>query len=132
LQVFFTFEVSYIISISALKASTLFFYLRVFRLVNQTFTTALWFTQALNIIVYVAFAVTKLNRCKPFSYSWDGWDGRHSGRFINLRPLLIMHAALNLAMNLWMLALPMIQVLWLNLRKRQKLEVLFMFGLGVL
>ncbi|EFQ32528.1 CFEM domain-containing protein, partial [Colletotrichum graminicola M1.001] len=132
MQVFFAFEVLYITSISALKASILFFYHRIFGLVNQTFTTVLWFTQALNIIICVSFAVTKLNQCKPFSYSWEGWDGRHSGRCITLRPLLILHAALNLAMNLWMLALPMTQVLWLNLRKRQKLEVLFMFGLGVL
>ncbi|KAK2024718.1 CFEM domain-containing protein [Colletotrichum zoysiae] len=132
MQVLFAFEILYIISVSALKASILFFYLRVFQLVNQTFSIVLWSTQILNIMTCVAFILAKLNQCKPFSYSWEGWDGRHLGRCINLRALLIMHAALNLAINLWILALPMTHVLWLNLRRRQKLEVLLMFRLGVL
>ncbi|KAK1966156.1 CFEM domain-containing protein [Colletotrichum sublineola] len=130
--VFFAFEVLYVISIAALKASILFFYLRVFKLVNPTFTTVLWLTQALNLISCVAFTVAKLNQCKPFSYSWEGWDGRHSGRCIDLHALLISHAAVNLAMNLWILSLPLTQVFWLNMRKREKLGVLSMFGLGVL
>ncbi|OHW95681.1 hypothetical protein CSPAE12_05653, partial [Colletotrichum incanum] len=131
MQVFFAFEVLYTISIGALKASIIFFYLRVFRLVNPTFTTVLWCTQAANFANCIAFTVAKLNQCKPFSYSWEGWDGRHLGRCVNLHAMLISHAALNVAMNVWMLVLPMTQVLWLNLRKRQKLEVLSMFGLGI-
>ncbi|KZL77936.1 CFEM domain-containing protein, partial [Colletotrichum tofieldiae] len=129
--VFFAFEVLYTISIGALKASILFFYLHIFRLVNPAFTTVLWCTQASNFANCVAFTVAKLNQCKPFSYSWEGWDGRHLGRCVNLHAMLISHAALNVAMNVWMLALPMTQVLWLNLRKRQKVEVLSMFGLGI-
>ncbi|TEA19409.1 Satratoxin biosynthesis SC1 cluster protein 4 [Colletotrichum sidae] len=131
MQVFFAFEILYTLSIGALKAAILFFYLRVFSMVNNIFTAVLWSTQAFNIVSCLAFTIANLNQCKPFSFSWEGWDGRHPGRCINLVAMLISHAAVNIALDVWMLALPVTQVLWLNMRKRQKFEILSMFGLGI-
>lgn len=119
-------------SIGTLKASILFFYLRVFNLVSPTFTAVLWCTQAFNMLNCIAFTIANLNQCKPFWYAWEGWDGRHPGYCVNLVAMLVSHAAINIALDVWMLALPVTQVLWLNLRKRQKLEILTMFGLGVM
>ncbi|TQN66016.1 Satratoxin biosynthesis SC1 cluster protein 4 [Colletotrichum shisoi] len=131
MQFFYAFEILYNLSIATLKASILFFYLGVFNLVSPTFTRVLWCTQVLNIVNCVVFTTVKLNQCKPFSYSWEGWDGRHMGRCVNLNAILISHAAINVAMNFWLLVLPVTQTLWLNWRARQKIEVLSMFGLGV-
>ncbi|OLN81270.1 hypothetical protein CCHL11_07313 [Colletotrichum chlorophyti] len=130
-QVFFAFEVIYSLSISALKASILFFYLRVFSMLNRTFTVVLWCTHVFNLLFCVSFAVAMLNQCKPFSYVWESWDGRHQGRCIDIWALFISHAAINIALDIWLLLLPVTQILWLNLRKRQKAEILFMFGLGL-
>ncbi|CCF43070.1 CFEM domain-containing protein [Colletotrichum higginsianum] len=132
MQFFYAFEILYNLSIATLKASILFFYLRVFNLVSPTFTRVLWCTQVSNLVNCVVFTTVKLNQCKPFSYSWEGWDGRHMGRCVNLNAILISHAAINVAMNVWLLVLPVTQTLWLNWRTRQKMEVMFMFGLGVL
>ncbi|KAF9881631.1 CFEM domain-containing protein [Colletotrichum karsti] len=132
MRVFFAFEIIYTVSIGILKASILFFYLRVFNLVSPTFTIILWCTQVFNALNCIAFTIANLNQCKPFWYAWEGWDGRHPGYCVNLIAMLVSHAAINIAMDVWMLALPVTQVLWLNLRKRQKLEILSMFGLGVI
>ncbi|KZL79864.1 cfem domain-containing protein [Colletotrichum incanum] len=131
MQVFFAFEVIYTLSISALKASILFFYIRVFSMISSTFTLVLWTTQAFNLAFCVAFTVANLAQCRPFSNAWEAWDGNHPGYCINVYALFISHAAINIALDVWLLVLPVTQVLWLNLRKRQKAEIMFMFGLGV-
>ncbi|KAK1460581.1 CFEM domain-containing protein [Colletotrichum cuscutae] len=130
-QVFFAFEVIYTLSISALKASILFFYIRVFSMVSRTFSLVLWLTQTFNFLFCLAFTVANLNQCRPFSNAWEGWDGRHPGYCINVYAMFIAHAAINIALDVWMLGLPVTQVLWLNLRKRQKVEIVVMFSLGV-
>ncbi|KXH36872.1 CFEM domain-containing protein [Colletotrichum simmondsii] len=129
--VFFAFEVIYTLSISALKASILFFYIRVFSMVSRTFSLVLWLTQTFNFLFCLAFTVANLNQCRPFSNAWQGWDGRHPGYCINVYAMFIAHAAVNIALDVWMLGLPVTQVLWLNLRKRQKVEIVVMFSLGV-
>ncbi|KAK1712959.1 hypothetical protein CaCOL14_007426 [Colletotrichum acutatum] len=131
MQVFFAFEVIYTLSISALKASILFFYIRVFSMVSRTFSLVLWLTQSFNFLFCLAFTVANLNQCRPFSNAWEGWDGRHPGYCINVYAMFIAHAAINIALDVWMLGLPVTQVLWLNLRKRQKVEIVVMFSLGV-
>ncbi|KAK1844648.1 CFEM domain-containing protein [Colletotrichum chrysophilum] len=132
MRVFFAFEIIYTVSIGTLKASILFFYLRVFNLVSPTFTIILWCTQGFNILNCIAFTIANLNQCKPFWFAWEGWDGRHPGYCVNLTAMLVSHGAINIALDVWMLVLPVTQVLWLNLRKRQKLEILCMFGLGII
>ncbi|KAK0380109.1 CFEM domain-containing protein [Colletotrichum limetticola] len=131
MQVFFAFEVIYTLSISALKASILFFYIRVFSMVSRTFSLVLWLTQTFNFLFCLAFTVANLNQCRPFSNAWEAWDGRHPGYCINVYAMFIAHAAINIALDVWMLGLPVTQVLWLNLRKRQKVEIVVMFSLGV-
>ncbi|GKT47400.1 uncharacterized protein ColSpa_07581 [Colletotrichum spaethianum] len=132
MQVFFAFEVIYTLSISALKASILFFYIRVFSMVSSTFTIVLWSTQAFNLAFCIAFTIANLAQCHPFSNAWEAWDGNHPGYCINVYAMFISHAAINITFDVWLLVLPVTQVLWLNLRKRQKAEIMFMFGLGVL
>ncbi|KAJ0161957.1 hypothetical protein CTA2_5321 [Colletotrichum tanaceti] len=131
MQVFFAFEVIYTLSISTLKASILFFYIRVFSMVSSTFTIVLWATQAFNLAFCIAFTVANLNQCRPFRNAWEAWDGKHPGYCINVYAMFISHAVINIALDVWMIVLPVTQILWLNLRKRQKAEIVLMFGLGV-
>lgn len=100
-------------------------------MVSRTFSLVLWCTQAFNFLFCFAFTVANLNQCRPFSNAWEGWDGRHPGYCINVYAMFIAHAAINIALDAWMLGLPVTQVLWLNLRKRQKAEIVVMFSLGI-
>ncbi|KAK2001667.1 CFEM domain-containing protein [Colletotrichum falcatum] len=127
---FFVFEIIYTLSISTLKASFLFFYIRVFSMVSRTFTIVLWTTQAFNIAFCVAFMIANLAQCQPFSNAWEAWDGKHPGHCINIYAMFVSHAAVNIALDIWLLILPTTRVLWLNMRKREKAEIMFIFGLG--
>ncbi|KAK2010818.1 CFEM domain-containing protein [Colletotrichum eremochloae] len=130
MHVFFAYEILYTLSISTIKASFLFFYIRVFHMVSNTFTLVLWTTQAFNIAFCIAFMIANLAQCRPFSNAWKAWDGKHPGHCINVYAMFVSHAAINIALHVWVLILPTTQVLWLNMRKRQKVEIMFMFGLG--
>ncbi|KAK2060187.1 hypothetical protein LY76DRAFT_422425 [Colletotrichum caudatum] len=127
---FFAFEVIYTLSISTIKASFLFFYIRVFSMVRNTFTLVLWATQAFNIAFCVAFTIANLAQCQPFSNAWKAWDGKHPGHCINAYAMFVSHAVINIALDAWLLILPITQILGLNMRKREKAEIMFMFGLG--
>jgi hypothetical protein len=43
-----------------------------------------------------------------------------------------VHSAVNLALDIWMLILPMTQLYNLGLRRHKKIRVMSMFGMGIL
>lgn len=51
---------------------------------------------------------------------------------MNLEAFIYTHAALNIALDVWMLALPASQIWRLNLSWKKKIGVLAMFGFGIL
>ena len=59
-------------------------------------------------------------------------SGEHVGRCINIYAMAWAHAIINIALDLWMLALPASQVWGLKMPFRRKLGVMVMFGLGIL
>ncbi|WQF79417.1 Putative extracellular membrane protein, CFEM [Colletotrichum destructivum] len=128
---FFAFEILYFVTLAVIKASILFLYLRIFGAITETFRQVLWGTHIFNIAVCVTFIVVNLNQCKPLSYFWHGWDGKHPGYCINLSAMTLSHAVLNIAIDVWMLVLPATQIYKLNLQKRQKAGIMMMFGVGI-
>ncbi|KAF4813504.1 Satratoxin biosynthesis SC1 cluster protein 4 [Colletotrichum tropicale] len=128
---FFAFEIVYSVTLASIKASVLFLYLRIFGAITETFRQILWGTQIFNVAVCITFIIVNLNQCKPLSYFWYGWDGRHPGYCIDLTAMALSHAALNIALDVWMLVLPATQIYRLNLQKRQKAGIMSMFGVGI-
>lgn len=59
-------------------------------------------------------------------------SGEHVGRCINIYAMAWAHAIINIALDVWMLALPASQVWGLKMPLRRKLGVMVMFGLGIL
>lgn len=59
-------------------------------------------------------------------------SGEHVGRCINIYAMAWSHAIVNIALDLWMLALPASQVWGLKMPLRRKIGVMIMFGLGIL
>ncbi|KAF9878636.1 hypothetical protein CkaCkLH20_04128 [Colletotrichum karsti] len=131
-QTFYAFAMVYILAVASFKATMLFFYQRVFGAFNSTFTAVLWGTQVFNLLAFIAFFLATLFQCRPISFVWYGWDGHHEGACLDVHAIMLSHGAVNVALDFWMLVLPATQVLRLNLRKRQKAEILAMFGIGIL
>ncbi|KAF5502221.1 hypothetical protein CGCA056_v014148 [Colletotrichum aenigma] len=132
MKIFYAFANVYTLAIAALKATILFFYQRVFGGFSSPFTTILWCTQAFNLLTFIGFTIPTVAQCQPLSFAWEGWDGRHEGFCLNILSMIVTHAAVNIGLDVWMLVLPSTQVLRLNLRWREKAEILAMFGIGIL
>jgi len=120
----------YIFILAVIKTSILFFYLRIFP--DRIFRRFLWGTQVFNMLLGAAFLVAGLFQCTPMSYFWDGWDGEHLGYCFNFNAMGWAHAAVNIALDVWMLALPATQIYDMNIPGHKKVQILLMFGFGVL
>ncbi|KAI3395630.1 hypothetical protein diail_1068 [Diaporthe ilicicola] len=129
LQIFFVFELLYALTLGIIKISICFLFLRLFP--DKRIRRLLWGTQVFIVVLIVTYLIADLAQCQPMSYFWDMWDGDHVGRCNNLNGMAWSHAIINIALDLWMLALPASQVWGLNMPLRRKLGVMIMFGLGI-
>ncbi|EFQ30518.1 CFEM domain-containing protein [Colletotrichum graminicola] len=117
--------------IDLIKASILFSYLRIFHLPDEKIRIALWVTMAFNLSSGITFIFVALFQCRPISLAWTLWTGETTGKCINLVYISISHAAINIALDLWMLILPATQIWGMNLALRKKIAVMSMFSLGL-
>ncbi|KAH7323217.1 CFEM domain-containing protein [Stachybotrys elegans] len=122
-------EFLYFTEITLLKMSLLFFYLRIFghtRIRNLIIGT-LVFNTAFGIV----FIIVAGFQCQPVSYNWTRWHGEGQGKCLNINALAWANAAISIATDVWMLALPLSQISSLNLHWKKKVEVGAMFGVGL-
>ncbi|KAK7418742.1 hypothetical protein QQX98_003760 [Neonectria punicea] len=128
---FLVMEVIYFAEITLLKIAMLFFYLRIFP--SPRVRRLLWGTIIFNIVFGVAFVVVAaFIQCKPVSYFWQIWDDEHERRCLNQNAIAWSNAAISIALDLWMLAIPLSQIRGLYLTWRRKIGVGVMFLVGTL
>jgi len=127
---FYVAEVIYFVEVPAVKLSLLLFYLRIFptKLVRRL----LWATVAFNVVYGVAFTFLGIFQCTPISYFWTRWDTEHEGKCLNINIVVLTNAAISIALDIWMLAIPLSQLRSLNLHWKKKIGVAVMFCVGTL
>ncbi|OIW29283.1 hypothetical protein CONLIGDRAFT_413814 [Coniochaeta ligniaria NRRL 30616] len=125
---FYIMVVLYFTQITLLKMSLLFFYLRIFPSTGTR--NVLWATVAFNAVFGVVFVFVAIFQCKPISYFWEKWDGEHQGKCIEINSMGWAHAAISIALDLWMLGIPLSQLPGLNLHWKKKVGVAIMFCVG--
>ncbi|KPM42653.1 hypothetical protein AK830_g3885 [Neonectria ditissima] len=126
---FLVMEVIYFAEITLLKSAMLFLYLRIFP--SPRVRRLLWGTIVFNIAFGVAFVVVAaFVQCKPVSYFWQMWDDEHEGQCLNQNAIAWSNAAISIALDLWMLAIPLCQIGALHLSWRRKIGVGAMFVVG--
>lgn len=128
--VFFAFEAVYNLCLGMIKISICFFYMRIFQ--SPGFQRVMWGTQIFNMLTVVVFFIVGWFQCRPLSYFWQGWDGTKEGTCFDINAFAYGHAAVNIAIDVWMLILPGTQVWKLNMAFKRKLAVTLMFACGVL
>jgi hypothetical protein len=113
-----------------LKACILIFYLRIFpgNPIRQLFL----YTLAFNFVCLVVFDFITIFQCHPVSFYWTSWDGLHEGTCISINTLVWVNAAVSIALDFWILGLPLSQLRHLQLHWKRKLGVALMFGVGLL
>ncbi|KAK2009728.1 hypothetical protein LZ32DRAFT_513089, partial [Colletotrichum eremochloae] len=126
--IFYISQALYYVSLALTKASILFMFLRIFP--GDRVQLALWGTQAVNLMICLACVFAGLFQCHPLSLAWQFWSRDHPGHCTNRPKLALSHGLLNVALDVWMLILPALQIWRLNMKWRQKLGVMSMFCMG--
>jgi hypothetical protein len=127
---FYIMEVLYFLIVALLKLSLLFFFLRIFPARN--IRRIIWGTIAFDVAFGISFTVAAIVQCRPISYYWTRFDDPRNGKCIDINGLGWANAAISIALDLWMLVLPLSQVFSLKLAWRKKLSVALMFCVGTL
>jgi len=113
----------YLAEVAILKLSLLFFYLRIFP--DPGFRRLLWATVVVNCLFGLSFVLAGIFQCTPVSYAWEQvFDlSQTKGKCLNGNTLAWANAAISIALDLWMLYLPLSQVSGLNLHWKKKIGV---------
>lgn len=130
LRFFYVMEILYFLQLTLLKLALLFFFLRIFP--AKKIKTIIWATIAFNILYGLSFIIAAIVQCQPISHYWNSWDGEHKGKCISINALAWANAAISIALDIWMLALPLSQVFSLKLAWKKKVSVALMFFVGTL
>ncbi|OAQ57526.1 extracellular membrane protein, 8-cysteine region, CFEM [Pochonia chlamydosporia 170] len=126
---FYVMEILYLAEMSIIKLSLSLFYLYIFP--GTTIRRLLLATAVFNVIFGFTFVTTGIFQCTPVSRYWTQYiDSTSTGRCININLFAWIHAALNIAIDVWMIALPLSQIKRLELHWKKKIGVTFMFLIG--
>ncbi|KAH8178914.1 integral membrane protein [Sarocladium implicatum] len=117
----------YCIAGSLAKISLLIFYLRLSP--QPWFRWAVWGTMAFIGSYSIGIVFSLIFACKPISMAWDI---RVGGECIDMAVLYIVTAAANICSDLVLFCLPIPMVYNLQIPRRQKLGLLFIFLIGSL
>ncbi|KAF4982842.1 hypothetical protein FZEAL_1634 [Fusarium zealandicum] len=124
---FWLLEILYFAEVAFLKMSLIFFYLRIFLGPAQKW---LWGTVTVNAIYGVAFVCLAVFQCSPVSFFWTRWDGTGEGNCTNVNAIGWANAAISIALDIWMLAIPMWYLRNLKMHWKKKIGVAAMFTVG--
>ncbi|OAA58172.1 Extracellular membrane protein, 8-cysteine region, CFEM [Cordyceps fumosorosea ARSEF 2679] len=126
---FYAMEVIYLAEITCVKLSLSAFYLYVFP--GERARTLLWGTVVFNVASGVAFVVAGIFQCTPVSFFWKRYtDVEARGRCIDINAFGWAHAAIGIAVDVWLIAIPLSQLRKLQLHWKKKVGVTLMFLLG--
>lgn len=123
-------EVQYFITVPSTKLSLLLFFLRIFP--GETVRKLLLATVVFDILYGASFVLVALLQCKPLEYFWTNWDGEHMGSCVNVNAIGWTHAIISIVLDVWMLALPLSQLIGLHMQWKKKAGVVLMFIVGTL
>ncbi|KAK7177895.1 CFEM domain-containing protein [Paraphaeosphaeria sporulosa] len=93
---------------------------------------ALYFTQTalLKLLWGIAFVLAAILQCQPVHYFWEHWDGLHEGHCVDINAFTTTHAAISIALDFWILEIPLWQLWGLKMHWKKKLGVGLMFCVG--
>ncbi|RGP79401.1 integral membrane [Fusarium longipes] len=127
---FFIMAILYFILQTFLKLAMLFFYLRIFptRGVRRT----LWATVVFNCIYGLTFVFIAIFQCRPISHFWTKWEHaiEDTGTCMDINAVTWSSASINIALDVWILSIPLSQLKKMNLDWRKKIGVGIMFSVG--
>ncbi len=127
---FYLIMILYFTSVTLVKLCLLFFYLRIFP--SQRVRHLLCGTVVFTGMFGVTFFFLVVFQCSPVRHFWQQWDGEHEGTCLDLSTIAWANSAFSIALDFWMLAIPLAQLKNLTLEWKKKVGVGLMFFVGTL
>lgn len=127
---FYIMAIFYFGQVMLVKLCLLLFYLRIFP--GPTVRRMLWGTVVFTVVFGILFVFLAIFQCSPTRHFWEGWDGEHEGKCLDMSAIAWSNAGISIALDFWMLAIPLAQLRTLNLHWKKKIGVGLMFGVGTL
>ncbi|PTD03593.1 hypothetical protein FCULG_00000142 [Fusarium culmorum] len=129
-RLFFFLEMLYLAARVLVKSTILCFFLRIFS--NPRFCLIVKITLVFNVLIGVTFFIFVFFQTTPISLFWIGWQTKEAKRvMLGIIRLTLPHAVLVLALDIWVLILPITQLWELGLKLRKKIGVMAMFSFGI-
>lgn len=127
---FYVLAALYFLQTALLKLSFVSFYMRIFP--SKDTQRVLWITFALTAVWGIAFVITTLVQCWPVSYFWTKWDGMHKGSCADANAISWSNAAMSIALDFWIIAIPLWHLRSLEMHWKKKVGVALMLCVGTL
>jgi hypothetical protein len=128
LQYFYVMACLYFTQVMLLKLTLVFFYIRVFP--SAPVQRILWGTVVFVVLWGFTFVVVAIFQCKPISFFWTHWDGFHQGHCLDINAITASNAGISIALDLWILGIPLWQLWGLKMHWKKKVGVALMFCVG--
>ncbi|KAI1137786.1 hypothetical protein F5Y05DRAFT_62075 [Hypoxylon sp. FL0543] len=128
LRLYYFDEVIYISALALTKVSILFFYLKVFP--KRSFRICTWILIGINVTYMITYDLLLIFQCNPIYGAWTFWDGEFKGQCISINVLGWSAAAINIALDVAVIVLPLPELFRLSLSLRKRLQIIAMFAVG--
>src|SRR5690349_7083994 len=99
------------------KLAILMLYLRLFP--SKPFRRVCLATIGLCVVYIPTFVFSVVFHCTPIKFGWVGWAREVEGHCINFNAFAWAHAIINIVFDLWVILLPVPQLLKLSLGRRK-------------
>ncbi|KAB5542536.1 hypothetical protein GE09DRAFT_1135526 [Coniochaeta sp. 2T2.1] len=133
MKLLITHEVLYVAIVMLTKLSILFVYLRIFPVhAMPKLRMAIPITMGVVVAAGIAQAVAMVFQCTPVHYVWDSLRDTRGGHCININAWGWANASINVALDTWLICLPLPELFKLKLYWKKKLRVILLFIVGSL
>ncbi|KAH7179856.1 uncharacterized protein B0J16DRAFT_291429 [Fusarium flagelliforme] len=122
-------EYSYVLSLLLIKLSILWFFLRTFP--EERFQKVVKWTIVFTIISAACISVAGGCQDWPTDPTKEKWKDESKGFKVNIHALALVHAGINVVLDIWMFILPLTQLYHIGLKTRKKIGVMLIFSVGI-
>ncbi|KAK5630395.1 hypothetical protein RRF57_006110 [Xylaria bambusicola] len=130
LELLYVAEIFYFPSEMFTQLSILAFYRRVFANTSTLLQRGSIFLMVFVVLFGVANTLVIIFQCTPIEFFWTGWTGESTGKCIDINLFSWARAAIEIAVDIAIISLPLRDIIKTQLSWRMKIQVFIMFALG--
>ncbi|KAH7129284.1 hypothetical protein EDB81DRAFT_661477 [Dactylonectria macrodidyma] len=130
LKLLYVAEIFYMVAEMLVQMSLLAFYVRVFPGASVFVRRSSWVLLGIVGCFGVANTCAMIFQCTPVPFFWTGWAGETAGTCIDINLFSWIRAAIEIAIDVAIISLPLPSVIKLQMNWKKKLQVILMFIVG--